>query len=191
MKWDEPGRVGGRDKIVRDSDWGPWERATTRHSSTLMPMPEGGNKKVGDVTRSFVKHSNVTLPGPGGFGGASRLLECLLRNTRRLFKFATDGLKCILIVYLMLRRTTGNRVAVRHRIIPTRLMSNRSSPDTLRRVLDPGARVSRTTTRNIAVVLSCRCHRILDTSLRYIIAYCYSNSTINIGIKFIVIYMLH
>jgi len=53
----------GRDKIVRDSGLGPWERATTRHSSTLMPMPEG-DKKVDDVTRSFVKHSNVTLPGP-------------------------------------------------------------------------------------------------------------------------------
>jgi len=40
----------------------------------------------------------------------------------------------------MLGRTTGNLVAIRRRVIPTRLVSNRSSPNIQRQALDPGAR---------------------------------------------------
>lgn len=45
------------------------------------------NKKAGDVTRSFVKHLNVMLPG---LGCAGRGFSSVCWNTGRLFKFASD-----------------------------------------------------------------------------------------------------
>lgn len=159
MGWDESGRVGTGMKLYETAA-GPWERATTRHSSTLMPMPERGNKKVGDfVTRSFVKHSNVTLPDPTSWrspaapGVPAAEYQKIIQIRHRRLKMYINRLSC----WDEWPETDSSPNNNRRDLY-------RSSFKYMRRILDPQKLLGMCFT-NDNFIFESRCHRTLEMCL--------------------------